>query len=145
MTMNLSQQDIAERGVKTMLASDQCSHSLGIELQEIRQGYAKMTMTIRQDMVNGHNICHGGMLFTLADSTFACCCNGHNRVTVASACKIDFLRPAVLGDQLTAIGTERKRGKQTGLCDVEIYNSHNQLVALFRGNSHILDQSIFKE
>ena len=133
---------LARRCVDKMLQGDRCSARLGIELLEAGAGRARMRLVVTADMTNGHQICHGGVIFTLADTTFACACNGHNRVTVAGGCSIEFLRPARAGDELTAVGVERKRGKQTGICDIEIRNQRGQLVALFRGKSFILDETI---
>ncbi|MCH9704725.1 MAG: hydroxyphenylacetyl-CoA thioesterase PaaI [Proteobacteria bacterium] len=134
--------ETARQCIDKMLASDQCSTWLGIRLLEAGVGRAKMSLVITDNMVNGHDLCHGGIIFTLADTTFACTCNGHNQVTVAQGCNIEFLRPALLADTLTADGCEIKRGKTTGICDIKITNQKQQLVALFRGKSYITTQSI---
>jgi acyl-CoA thioesterase len=93
-------------------------------------------MQVREDMVNGHKICHGGLIFTLADSAFAFACNTYDLVTVASSGSIEFLLPARLGDELTAIAEERSRSKRTGVYDVAVHNHNGECVALFRGGSH---------
>src|SRR5262247_396677 len=99
---------------REMFANDHASRALGFVLEEIGPGYARMRMTVREDMVNGHSICHGGIIFTLADSTFAFACNSHNHVTVAQGATIEFLAPGRLGDVLTAEGCERHSSARTG-------------------------------
>jgi acyl-CoA thioesterase len=93
-------------------------------------------MTVRADMVNGHAICHGGLIFTLADSAFAFACNSHNLTTVASGCTIEFLAPAHEGDELTASAIERSVAGRTGVYDIEVTNQRGEVIALFRGKSH---------
>src|ERR1700761_2949897 len=99
-------QRLAERAAEALLGPDAASRMLGIQLLEVRPGYARLTMRIRSDMVNGHRICHGGLIFTLADSAFAVSCNSHNENTVAAAASIDFLAPGSVGDELTAEANE---------------------------------------
>jgi len=135
-TTRQSAQQVAETCARTMWADDKASQGLGMAIQEIRPGYARLSMTVREDMVNGHNICHGGFIFTLADSTFAFACNYKNFVTVASGGGIDFLAPARLGDVLTATGEERSRSGRTGVYDVQVEDQDGQLVAVFRGRSY---------
>ena len=101
-------------------------------------------MTVREDMVNGHELCHGGLIFTLADSAFAFACNTYDAVTVASAASVEFLLPARLGDELTAIAEERSRSKRTGVYDVAVRNQQGDCVALFRGRSHELGGSVIE-
>jgi acyl-CoA thioesterase len=93
-------------------------------------------MRVRKNMVNGHNICHGGMIFTLADSAFAHACNSKNNNTIASGCSIEYLAPGNLGDTLTATAIERSRGGKTGVYDITINNQDNITLALFRGKSY---------
>ena len=95
-----------------------------------------LTMAVRSDMVNGHHICHGGMIFSLADTAFAYACNSRNRSTVASACHIDFLAPAHLGDSLVAEAVERSQSGRTGVYDVTVSTAAGKTVALFRGKSY---------
>ena len=93
-------------------------------------------MTVRDDMLNGHAICHGGFIFTLADSAFAFACNSYNLNTVASGCSIDFLAPARLGDVLTAHAQEKGASGRTGVYDIVVTNASGQNIALFRGKSY---------
>jgi acyl-CoA thioesterase len=123
---------------EVMFASDQASRSLGMRLLEVRPGYARLSMRIEERMLNGHKICHGGLIFVLADSAFAFACNSHNRITVAAGAAIDFLAPGRLGDELTAVAEERTRSTRTGLYDVNVYNQDGELIAMFRGRSHEL-------
>jgi acyl-CoA thioesterase len=99
-------------------------------------------MQVREDMVNGHQLCHGGLIFTLADSAFAFACNTYDLVTVASAASVEFLLSARLGDELTAVAEERSRSKRTGIYDVAVSNQRGECVALFRGRSHQLGGSV---
>lgn len=132
----MTEQEIAEAVGRGMLAADAASRGLGMELLEIRPGYARMRMTVRADMLNGHAICHGGFVFTLADSCFAFACNARNQVTVALGCQITFVQPAKLGDVLMAEGVEKARAGRTGVYDIEVRNQDGVLVAVFRGNSY---------
>jgi len=129
-------QSIAEASARAMFGQDRASQALGMRILEIRPGYARLAMTVREDMVNGHQICHGGLIFTLADSAFAFACNTYDAVTVASSGTIEFLLPARLGDELTASADERTRSKRTGVYDVAVCNQRGESVALFRGRSH---------
>lgn len=129
-------QAVAEASASAMYAQDRASQALGMRILEIRPGYARLAMTVREDMVNGHKICHGGLIFTLADSAFAFACNTYDVVTVASSGSIEFLLPARLGDELTAIAEERSRAKRTGVYDVAVRNQRGECVAMFRGRSH---------
>lgn len=138
-------QSVAERSAHAMYAQDQASQALGMRILEVRPGYARLSMTVREDMVNGHKLCHGGLIFTLADSAFAFACNTYNSVTVASAASVEFLLPGRLGDELTATAEERSRSKRTGVYDVVVRNKQGESVALFRGRSHELGGSITTE
>jgi acyl-CoA thioesterase len=135
-------QSVAEGSARAMYAQDHASQALGMRILEVRPGYARLSMTVREDMVNGHKLCHGGLIFTLADSAFAFACNTYNSVTVASAANVEFLLPARLGDELTATAEERSRSKRTGVYDVVVCNEQGESVALFRGRSHELGGSI---
>jgi acyl-CoA thioesterase len=134
----MTDQELAERAVRELYARDPASQKLGIEITEIRPGFIRATMPVRPDMVNGHDICHGGYVFTLADSAFAFCCNSFNTVTVAASATIDFLAPTYKGDTLTAMARELWRSRTAGLYEIVVTNQHDKTVALFRGRSHAL-------
>ena len=132
-------QALAERVGRSMHDADRASRGLGMRLASIAPGRAEMTMVVRDDMLNGHAICHGGYIFLLADSTFAFACNSYNRNTVAQGCSIDYLAPAHAGDVLHASGVERSRTGRTGVYDIEVRNQHGRTVALFRGKSYRIE------
>ena len=134
-TMHNSTQLLAEQAAQKMFSDDRASQALGMRLVEIRPGYAKLTMMIRPEMTNGHSTCHGGFIFTLADSAFAFACNSHNLRTVAAGCLIDFLSPAHPGDELTAEASEQALAGRSGVYDVLVTNQKGQRIALFRGRS----------
>ncbi len=129
-------QALAELAGTTMFERDPASQALGMLLAEIRPGFARMTMPVRQDMLNGHQICHGGYIFLLADSAFAFACNSHNHNTVGAACTIDYLAPGRLGDLLSAEAVEQALSGKTGVYDVKVSNQDGRTVALLRGKSH---------
>ncbi|HXS89121.1 MAG TPA: hydroxyphenylacetyl-CoA thioesterase PaaI [Steroidobacteraceae bacterium] len=135
-------QSVAEASARAMYGEDRASQALGMRVLEVRPGYARLAMKVREDMVNGHQLCHGGLIFTLADSAFAFACNTYDLVTVASAATVEFLLSAHLGDELTAIAEERSRSKRTGIYDVAVSNQRGECVALFRGRSHQLGGSV---
>lgn len=118
-----------------MWARDRTAQALGMRLVKIDAGHATLAMTVRSDMVNGHHICHGGMIFTLADTAFAYACNSYNQNTVASAAHIDFLAPAREGETLEAEAIERSAAGRTGVYDVTVRTGDGRTVALFRGKS----------
>ena len=128
-------QDLARRVADAMFARDNASRGLGMRIARVGPGYAELTMTVRSDMVNGHAICHGGLVFTLADSAFAFACNSYNLNTVANGCTIEFLAPAHEGDVLTAVAHERSQVGRNGVYDVEVRNQAGTTVAHFRGKS----------
>jgi len=129
-------QALAERAGKIMYERDPASQGLGMSLDEIRPGYARMSMTVRPDMLNGHASCHGGFIFALADSAFAFACNSHNFVTVGAGCTIDYLAPGREGDRLTAEAVEMSLAGKTGIYDIKVSNQEGKTIALFRGKSH---------
>jgi acyl-CoA thioesterase len=129
-------QTLAELAGKTMYERDPTSQALGMALSEIRPGYARMTMTVRADMLNGHRTCHGGYIFMLADSAFAFACNSHNFNTVGAGCTIDYLAPGREGDVLTAEAVEQALIGKTGVYDIAVTIGEGRTVALFRGKSH---------
>ncbi len=134
----MREQEIAEACCASMYAQDHCARSLGIEPLTVQPGSAVFSMTVREDMVNSHGTCHGGIIFCLADAAFGYACNSRNQRSVASACSIDFIKPAQLHDVLTAQATERSINGRTGLYDVDIINQTGEVVAHFRGKSHRL-------
>jgi acyl-CoA thioesterase len=138
----MTAQATAERAARAMFDQDLASQKLGMRIVEVRPGYARLVMAVREDMVNGHELCHGGLIFTLADSAFAFACNTYDAVTVAAAAAIEFLLPARLGDELTAIAEERSRSKRIGVYDVIVRNQKGESVALFRGRSHEIGGSV---
>jgi len=129
-------QALAERVASAMLERDTASQGLGMRLARVAPGHAEVAMTVRADMLNGHAICHGGFIFTLADSAFAYACNSYNLNTVASGCAIDFLAPARERDVLVAIAQERSAAGRTGVYDIEVRNQRDEKIALFRGKSY---------
>jgi acyl-CoA thioesterase len=131
-------QRLAERSVEALWHGDAASQGLGMRIESRGPGCATVSMRIRPDMVNGHGICHGGLVFALADSAFAFACNSHGKSTVAAGAAIEFLRPAREGDVIRASATERWRAQRTGIYEVEVRNQQDELVALFRGRSHQL-------
>ncbi len=129
-------QALCERVVAAMYARDPASQAMGMRLGRVGPGRAELTMTVRADMLNGHAICHGGFIFTLADSAFAYACNSYNLTTVASGCAIDFVAPAREGDLLTALAQERSVSGRTGVYDIEVKNQRGETIAYFRGRSY---------
>jgi acyl-CoA thioesterase len=127
--------ELARACAAEMYSNDPASQALGITIENVACGYAEAVMTVRADMVNGHDICHGGYLFTLADTAFAFACNTRNEVTVAASASIEFLVPAQKGDRLTAIAEERSRSRRSGVFDVAVRRDDGTLLALFRGRS----------
>ena len=125
----------ARRCAETMYAADAASRALGITIDIPAPGQAVARMQVRSDMVNGFDVCHGGLIFALADTAFAFACNAYDRVTYAAAADIEFLRPARQGDELEATASEDHRGRKTGLYTVEVRNQRTELVAMFRGRS----------
>lgn len=131
-------QALATDSARAMFDRDRASQSLGMQVLEVRPGFARVSMRVRADMVNGHQLCHGGLIFALADSAFAFACNTYNVVTVAAGASVDFLAPGRLDDELTATAEERSRAKRTGVYDVAVRNQKNECIALFRGRSYQL-------
>ncbi|OBR48998.1 hydroxyphenylacetyl-CoA thioesterase PaaI [Paraburkholderia bannensis] len=127
--------ELARATAQAMYEADGCSRALGMELLEVRAGYARLRMSVRPEFLNGHQICHGGLIFTLADSTFAFACNSYNINTVASGCSIEFLRPVQPDDQLTAEAVEQVMSGRNGIYDIRVTNRAGETVAMFRGKS----------
>jgi acyl-CoA thioesterase len=133
---------LAERAAAVLFERDRASQMLGMSITAVRPGFAQLAMSVREDMVNGHGVCHGGLIFTLADSAFAFACNSYNDSTLAVAASIDFLTAAHAGDQLTAEARELWRTKRNGLYEIVVFNQHGERIALFRGRSYRIDGQV---
>jgi acyl-CoA thioesterase len=142
----MSAATLATRVGEAMFASDAASRDfLQMELLACEPGRARLRMTVREPMLNGHKICHGGLIFTLADSTFAFACNSRNLVTVAAGASIEFLKPAHLGDVLTCEGVEQVLQGRHGVYDMKVTNQRGETVAMFRGKSASIQGHIVAE
>ena len=128
-------QSLAQAVASAMFARDTASQGLGMTINAVGPGHASISMPIRTDMLNGHQSCHGGFIFTLADSAFAFACNSYNQTTVGAACTIDYLAPGRLHDVLTAEAVEQALSGKSGIYDVTVRNQDGRTVALFRGKS----------
>ena len=138
--------DLARRVGESMFAVDAASKdTMGMELITCEPGRAVMRMTVRERHLNGHRICHGGFIFTLADSTFAFACNSYNKNAVAAGCSIEFLRPGNLDDVLTCEGVEQTLQGRHGVYDMRVSNQKGQVVALFRGKSAQIQGTVIPE
>jgi acyl-CoA thioesterase len=138
--------DLAQRVARAMFAADRASREfMQMELLGCEPGRAVMRMTIREAMLNGHHICHGGFIFTLADSTFAFACNSRNAVTVAAGCSIEFLKPGRLGDVLTCEGVEQVLQGRHGIYDMKVSNQRGEVVAMFRGKSAQIQGKVIED
>jgi acyl-CoA thioesterase len=132
--MSTPQKDaLAQQVVEHMMQHDLFSQWLGIQVLAVKEGYSKIQMTIREEMINGFGIVHGGVTFSLADSAFAFACNNRNNLSVALDTSINFTKPVHPGDTLTAEATEQHNGRSTGLYLITITNQHNHIVAHFKG------------
>ena len=138
-------QERAEKSAEAMWAADQASKWLGLSLDEVAPGVATMSFTVQEHHLNGHRICHGGYIFTLADSAFAFACNSYNSVTVAQENSITFLSPGQPGEKLTARAIEQSRAGRTGVYDVTVTGVDGRKVALFRGLSRTINGNNFEE
>lgn len=127
--------DTARRCAAAMFANDRSSQAMGISIDIPEPGMAVATMVVREDMTNGFDVMHGGLTFALADTAFAFACNAYDQQCFAASAQIDFLRPAMLGDRLTATATEDYRGRRSGYYSVEVRNQRDEVIALFRGRS----------
>ncbi len=135
-------QVLADATAEAMYSRDRAAQALGIKIVRVQPGASLLTMTVRSDMVNGHHICHGGMIFSLADTAFAYACNSYNKNTVASACHIDFLAPAKEGETLEAEAVEQSAAGRTGVYDITVRNNHGKTIALFRGKSYRINGEV---
>ena len=142
---SMSPEELARACADAMWAGDKASQGLGMEILEVGPGRAVIAMTVTEAMVNGHGICHGGYIFTLADSAFAFACNTWNQRTVAQHCAVTFLRPARLGERLTATAVERYREGRAGITDVTVTNDRGEVVAEFRGHARTIAGTLVEE
>ena len=127
-----------------MWSEDRASQSLGMVLEDVGPGTARMAMLVADHMTNGHGMCHGGFIFTLADSAFAFACNSHNERAVAAQGAISFLAPAQRGETLRAVAEERQRAGRSGIYDVRVTGGDSRIIAEFRGHSRTLGQKFFE-
>ena len=130
--------------VSHMMENDLFSQWLGIEVLDVKEGYSKIKMTVRKEMINGFGIVHGGIAFALSDSAFAFACNNRNVLSVALDTAINFLKPVHVRDVLTAEAKEMHNGKSTGLYHITITNQNNHIIALFKGLCYRTDKSLIK-
>lgn len=131
---------------ESMFAADAASRDfLQMKLVSCEPGRAVMRMAVRECMLNGHRICHGGLIFTLADSTFAFACNSYNKVAVAAGCSIEFLKPGQLGDELTCEGVEQTLQGRHGIYDMKVSNQRGEVIAMFRGKSAQIAGQVISE
>lgn len=136
MDTRVTPEALAAQVGETMFAVDVASKdTMGMELLLCAPGHARMRMQVRELHLNGHGMCHGGFIFTLADSTFAFACNSHNKNAVAAAASIEFLKPAHAGDVLTCTGQEQVLSGRHGVYDMTVRNQNDEVIALFRGKS----------
>ena len=127
--------EMARACADAMWADDKASRAMGMQVEKVGPGFALLSMTIGVDMANGHGLCHGGYIFSLADSALAFACNSHNQRHVAQHCQIAYLAPALLGMRLLAEARERYRGERSGIYDVTVRTEAGETIAEFRGHS----------
>jgi len=142
MTAPLDDQHIAEAVARDMAAKDRVFGAFGIAIVAVRPGEVSLSMTVREDMLNGHDICHGGVVFTLADTAFAMACNSSNQTAVAAAVEISFVAAAENGEVLTAQAFERVRRRRTGIYDITVTGRDGRLIALARGHAHRIAKKV---
>jgi acyl-CoA thioesterase len=133
---------LARRCAEAMWAADAASRALGMELVDVQPGRAAVAMTVTDEMLNGHGLCHGGYIFALADSAFAFACNTYNWRTVAHHCSVTFIRPSKAGDRLLATAAERVRTDRNGIYDITVTAADGGTVAEFRGHSRTIDGTL---
>ena len=138
MSQSKDAQRVAEACRDAMWANDRASKALGMQILAVSPGGAVLSMTVREDMLNGHDTCHGGLITTLADSAFAFACNAYNEITVASGFDVNIMAPARQGDVLTATAVEQSKSGRTGVYDITVTNQAGVRVAIFRGRSYTL-------
>jgi acyl-CoA thioesterase len=144
MMAQMTPQALALAVAEAMYARDPAVRAFGIRIDEVGPGFARLSMPVRDDMLNGHGLCHGGLIFTLADSAFAYACNSRNQNTVASGCTIDYLAPGQPGDVLVAEAVEQSLAGRTGVYDITVSNQEGRRLALFRGRSHSIKGGVLE-
>ncbi len=137
--------EIARLSADAMWADDKASQGLGMEVLHVAAGYARLEMTVTERMLNGHGSCHGGFIFSLADSAFAFACNSHGSPAVAQHCTVTYVSPGRLGMRLVAEAQERQRGERSGIYDVTVRDETGTAIAEFRGHSRALPGSLIEE
>jgi acyl-CoA thioesterase len=138
----MDEEALARQAAQAMFERDPASRALGMRLDEVRPGYARMSMAVRPDMINGHRCCHGGFIFMLADSALAFAANARNQAAVAAGAAIDFLAQALEGEVLTAEASEQGGGGRSAIIDVRVTDAAGKLVALMRGRAHRLNKPV---
>jgi acyl-CoA thioesterase len=141
----ISDQQRAERSSEAMLRDDHTTKGFGMKIEAVGPGVATISMVVRKDHLNGHGTCHGGAIFTLADSAFAFACNSHNKITVAQHCSVTFLAPGREGDRLTATAREVTLAGRSGVYDVTVTREDKTVIAEFRGLSRTVSGTHFEE
>ncbi|MDO9293386.1 MAG: hydroxyphenylacetyl-CoA thioesterase PaaI [Hydrogenophaga sp.] len=142
----MTPQERATRVGEVMFAADVAAReTMGIQIVSVAPGHAVLRMAVKPLHLNGHQICHGGFIFTLADTTFAYACNSHNKNAVAAGCSIEFLKPAHAGDVLTCEGVEQTLQGRHGIYDMKVTNQKGEVVAMFRGKSAVIPGQVFPE
>ena len=137
--------EIAQRSADAMWAEDKASRALGMQIDKVAPGLAVLSITVGANMVNGHGLCHGGYIFTLADSAFAFVCNSRNQRHVAQHCQISYLAPGRLGMRLVAEARERHRAERNGICDVTVKTDAGEMIAEFRGHSRSIPGTLVQD
>ncbi len=145
MTESLSPQALAEACARSMWDEDNATRYLGMRLLAVAPGAATLSMAVTEAMTNGHGTCHGGYIFTLADSAFAFACNSYNQRTVAQHCSVTYIAPAFKGDRLTATAREVSRRGRGGIYDIAITNQEGEQIAEFRGHSRTVKGALLPE
>ena len=141
----MTPQEIAEKSSAALDSNDTASHALGLVVTQIAPGFATVTMPITPDKLNGHGICHGGLIFALADTAFAHACNSYNQKVVAQSCSISFLAPGKTDTMLTATAREIHRARRSGIYDIEVSSEAGEIIAQFRGQSRTIKGQHFED
>ena len=141
----MTPQEIAKKSSAALDSNDTASHALGLVVTQIAPGFATVTMPITPDKLNGHGICHGGLIFALADTAFAHACNSYNQRVVAQSCSISFLAPGKTDTMLTATAREIHRARRSGIYDIEVSSEAGEIIAQFRGQSRTIKGQHFED